>query len=113
MNLISSGFDRPLQQFAEYSGRMNLDERRAPWGERNVSLQRCLSQVRVKIPFCTLPFPCAEPAPTNPYNPESTRRYMQQLDYLENARIILAEMCRKKMEAMKERDRTRTMNGSL
>lgn len=27
--------------------------------------------------------------------------------------IILAEMCRKKMEAMKESDRTRTMNGSL
>ena len=27
--------------------------------------------------------------------------------------IILAEMCRKKMEAIKESDRTRTMNGSL
>ena len=27
--------------------------------------------------------------------------------------MILAEMCRKKMEAMKESDRTRTMNGSL
>jgi len=27
--------------------------------------------------------------------------------------IILAEMCRKKMEAMKESERTRTMNGSL
>lgn len=33
--------------------------------------------------------------------------------YLVNARIIFAEMCRKKMEAMKERERTRTMNGSL
>ena len=27
--------------------------------------------------------------------------------------MILAEMCRKKMEAMKESERTRTMNGSL
>lgn len=27
--------------------------------------------------------------------------------------IILAEMCRKKIEAMKESDSTRTMNGSL
>ena len=27
--------------------------------------------------------------------------------------MILAEMCRKKMEAIKESDRTRTMNGSL
>jgi hypothetical protein len=27
--------------------------------------------------------------------------------------IILAEMCRKKMEAMNESDSTRTMNGSL
>jgi hypothetical protein len=27
--------------------------------------------------------------------------------------MILAEMCRKKMDAMKERERTRTINGSL
>ena len=27
--------------------------------------------------------------------------------------IILAEMCKKKMDAMKESERTRTMNGSL
>ena len=27
--------------------------------------------------------------------------------------MILAEMCKKKMEAMKESDSTRTMNGSL
>jgi len=33
--------------------------------------------------------------------------------YLVNERIILAEMWRKKMEAMKESDRTMTMNGSL
>jgi hypothetical protein len=32
---------------------------------------------------------------------------------LANARIIFAEMCRKKIDAMKERERTRTINGSL
>jgi hypothetical protein len=30
-----------------------------------------------------------------------------------NTRIIFAEMWRKKMEAMKDNERTRTMNGSL
>ena len=35
------------------------------------------------------------------------------LAYFVNALISLAEMWRKKMEAMKDRDRTRTMNGSL
>lgn len=33
--------------------------------------------------------------------------------YLVKARMILADMCRKKMEAMKERERTSTMKGSL
>lgn len=33
--------------------------------------------------------------------------------YLVNARMIFAEMWRKKIEAMKERERTRTMKGSL
>lgn len=33
--------------------------------------------------------------------------------YLVNARIILAEMWRKNIDAMKERERTRTMKGSL
>lgn len=33
--------------------------------------------------------------------------------YLVKLLIILAEMCRKKMEAMNESDSTRTMNGSL
>jgi hypothetical protein len=32
---------------------------------------------------------------------------------LEKARIILAEIWRKKMDAMKESERTRTMKGSL
>jgi len=30
-----------------------------------------------------------------------------------NARMTFAEMCRKKMEAMNDKERTRTMNGSL
>jgi hypothetical protein len=33
--------------------------------------------------------------------------------YLAKARIILAEMWRKKIDAMNESDRTRTMKGSL
>ena len=33
--------------------------------------------------------------------------------YFVNARMTLAEMWRKKMDAMKERESTRTMNGSL
>jgi len=33
--------------------------------------------------------------------------------YFVNARITLAEMWRKKIEPMNERDRTRTINGSL
>jgi hypothetical protein len=33
--------------------------------------------------------------------------------YLVNVRMILAEMCKKKMDAMKDRERTSTMNGSL
>ena len=33
--------------------------------------------------------------------------------YLVKLLMILAEMCRKKMEAMNESDSTRTMNGSL
>lgn len=36
-----------------------------------------------------------------------------RLLYFVNARITLAEMCRKKMEAMNDSDRTRTMKGSL
>lgn len=103
-----------LRIFAVFSDmRVSVEDGTLPWSERNVSLQRCLSQARVKISFYALPVLCAEPAPTIPYSPESTRRYMQQLDYFENARMILAEMCRKKMEAMKESERTRTMNGSL
>ena len=35
------------------------------------------------------------------------------LAYFVNALISLAEMWRKKMDAMKERERTRTMKGSL
>ena len=35
------------------------------------------------------------------------------LAYFENDLMIRAEMWRKKIEAMKERERTRTMNGSL
>ena len=35
------------------------------------------------------------------------------IDYFDTARMILAEMWRKKMEAMKESERTRTINGSL
>jgi len=35
------------------------------------------------------------------------------MHYCANARIIFAEMCKKKTDAMKERERTRTMNGSL
>jgi len=34
-------------------------------------------------------------------------------DYLEKLRIILALMWRKKMEAMNESERTRTMKGSI
>jgi hypothetical protein len=33
--------------------------------------------------------------------------------YLLNERMILAEMCRKNIEPMKERERIRTTNGSL
>lgn len=33
--------------------------------------------------------------------------------YLVNARMTLAEMCRKKMEPMKDSDRTRTIKGSI
>jgi hypothetical protein len=33
--------------------------------------------------------------------------------HLVKARMILAEMCRKKMEAMNDSERTKTMNGSL
>ena len=41
------------------------------------------------------------------------RASMQKSVYLVNARMILEEMWRKKMEAMKESERTRTMKGSL
>jgi len=34
------------------------------------------------------------------------------VDYFVKARMTFAEICRKKMDAMKERDRTRTMKGS-
>jgi len=34
-------------------------------------------------------------------------------NYFVKARIILAEIWRKKMDAMKERERTKTMKGSL
>jgi hypothetical protein len=37
----------------------------------------------------------------------------QKVIYLENDLMILAEMWRKKIEAMKESESTRTMNGSL
>ena len=53
----------------------------------------------------TLPQPASEP-----WKPRSSD--VSQV-YLENARMILAAMWRKKMEAMKESERTRTMNGSL
>ena len=33
--------------------------------------------------------------------------------YLVNARMTFAEMCRKKMDAMNDKESTRTMNGSL
>ena len=53
----------------------------------------------------------------NETNVVSVPRKMQHLHparaYFVKLLIILAEMCRKKMEAMKESDRTRTMNGSL
>ena len=45
--------------------------------------------------------------------PKYVRPSLNGAVYLVKARITLAEMWRKKMEAMKERERTRTMNGSL
>lgn len=49
-----------------------------------------------------------------PYRqPKHAQYEVQRRDYLANARITLAEICKKKMEAMKERERTRTMKGSL
>ena len=54
------------------------------------------------------PFACSVLRPYPPY-PLVGRG----LDYFVNARMTLAEMCKKNIEPMKDRDRTRTMNGSL
>ena len=40
-------------------------------------------------------------------------RNATERSYFVNARMILAEMWRKKIDAMKERESTRTINGSL
>jgi len=40
-------------------------------------------------------------------------KHLQSFIYLVKARMILAEMWRKKMDAMNESERTRTMKGSL
>ena len=45
--------------------------------------------------------------------PTKVRQPCTASAYFVKLLIILAEMCRKKMEAIKESDRTRTMNGSL
>jgi len=43
--------------------------------------------------------------------PPSTPKAARSL-YFVNARMILADICRKKIDAMKDSDSTRTMNGS-
>ena len=45
--------------------------------------------------------------------PTTVRQLSTTAAYFVKLLIILAEMCRKKMEAMKESERTRTINGSL
>jgi len=44
--------------------------------------------------------------------PTKAQRLCTATAYFVKLLIILAEMCRKKMEAIKESDSTRTMNGS-
>ena len=45
--------------------------------------------------------------------PTKVRQLCTTRAYFVKLLIIFAEMCRKKMEAIKESERTRTMNGSL
>ena len=58
-----------------------------------------------------------DPCGTNPTQPRLHDMPRGQAitgsHYFVKARMILAEIWRKKMEAMKERERTRTMKGSL